>query len=346
MVPRLAVACLLAFVGGLSVVETASATTITVNSGSDGGGSGCTLRKAITASNTLSASTACPAGSGTDTIVLAVPKVTLSLGGTGDNLNVAGDLDVTGVVTIQGQAGGTVIDAAHVDRVLDVRSGGQVKLQDVTLTGGVAPAGANGSAFTTDSAGATTGDPGAPGEDGGAIRNAGVLALQGVTVSGNATSHGGAGFSPPVTVGAQSFAGPGGQGGSGGGIASSGLLTVTNSTISANTTGAGGAGAIGNGGNGTAASRNGHSGFGGAGGNGGDGGGISSTGTSSIADSVITANHTGAGGLAPTGTAARARRSRRAPAAQAAGGLAPSAARAAGAAQSSRPPGRCESPAA
>ena len=298
MVLRLITAACWASVAGLVFAPVVAATPMTVNSTGDAiAASGpCTLREAILASNTQTASGGCPAGNGDDTITLAVSKVTLAIPGASEDADHTGDLDVTGKLTIQGQPGGTTISAAGLDRVLDVRSSAQLTVQDVTLTGGVAPAGLDSNGSLGDNP--EVGVAGGPGEDGGAVRNAGVMVLRRVTITGNTTSRGGTGSPVTGVVGSGVNAGAGGGGGSGGGIASSGSLTVSNSTISGNTTGAGG-----NGGDGTAgfATGPGLDGQGGAGGRGGDGGGIYTTGISDVADSVITGNRTGAGGLGGNG---------------------------------------------
>ena len=258
----------------------AAATTMTVNDGGDvSGASFCTLRDAIIAANSGVVTGGCPAGTNDDTIVLAVPTVTLSQARSGADTAQKGDLDVTRTVTIQGAAGGTTIDAAHLDRVLDVMFGAQVSLQNLTLTGGLSQA---------------SGGAGSDGEDGGGIRNAGTLTLDHVTVSGNATSPGATGASG--TAG-----GLGGHGGRGGGIASTGPLTIADSVVSGNTTGVGGAGGLGVGAAGTSGSHAGVEGDGGSAKSGGDGGGIYSAGASTVTDSTISGNHTGAGGQGGSG---------------------------------------------
>jgi CSLREA domain-containing protein len=291
-------------VAGLAVPALASATTITVNSSADhiAAGGDCTLREAILAANTQTARGGCAAGSGADAIVLAVPRVTLALAGSGEDGDLTGDLDVTGVVTITGAAGGTVIDGAGLlDRVFDIRSSAQATVTNVTITGGVAPVGADGTGVSLANPGFQLGNDGGAGEGGGGVRNAGVLKLQGVTISDNATSKGGSGDSVSAPD-RGSAGGAGGPGGAGGAIASSGSLTVANATITANATGPGGTGggAVGP----SSAAPNGLDGLdglAGAGGAGGPGGGIYSTGLTTISDSVISNNHTGPGGQGGAG---------------------------------------------
>ena len=183
-------ACALAGAGA------AGAATITVNSGGDAlaNDGQCTLREAVLSSTNLTATGGCaPAASGDDTIVLAVGRVTLSQAGAYEDNGMTGDLDVHRTLTIQGAPGGTTIDGAHLDRVLDVLAGGGLTLQDVTVTGGVAPVGSDGFGTGTNGGGQLFGNPGDPGGDGGGIRSAGALTLRRVTVTQNATGGGGDG---------------------------------------------------------------------------------------------------------------------------------------------------------
>jgi hypothetical protein len=242
----------------------AVAATITVDNGEDPTSpqSGvCSLREAIRASETHSAIGGCSAGSGTDTIVLAVPKVTLTIKGAGEDQDETGDLDLTGSITIEGQASGTVIDGSQLgDRVFDVQSGANASLSNLTVTGGRPSAGGL-DVF---------------GEDGGGIRNAGTLQLKGVTVTKNATANG----VPFLHLGTDS--------GNGGGIASSGALTMSDCTVSENATGDAGQGS-------EALSQ------GEVGGTAGAGGGIYAAGPTTIADSTIFGNRTGSGGAGGLG---------------------------------------------
>ncbi len=93
------------------------AATITVTTAADdyNVGATCSLREAITAANTDAAFGGCPAGSGTDTIVLSAGSYELTRSGAGDNTNATGDLDIHGDLTIQGtDATTTVITAAGI----------------------------------------------------------------------------------------------------------------------------------------------------------------------------------------------------------------------------------------
>jgi hypothetical protein len=174
-------------------------------------------------------------------------------------------------LTIMGQgASSTSVSAGNLSRVFNVGSGSpgsMVLIENLTLSGGHSPSGANG----------------------GAILNAGNLTISGSTLMGNSTGSGADGAAtPPGFPG-----GSGGSGGSGGAISSSGTLTISNSTLQGNSTGSGGAGAAGN------------QGDGGPGGSGGDGGAVFSSGTMTILASALTGNSSGAGGAGGiAGTAA------------------------------------------
>ncbi|HRF46545.1 MAG TPA: choice-of-anchor Q domain-containing protein [Anaerolineales bacterium] len=85
----------------------------------------CSLREAIQAANTNAAVDACPAGSAStvDIIYLADASYALGIPGTGEDLNVTGDLDVKDGSSIQIQGapfGATEISGGFGDRVFDV----------------------------------------------------------------------------------------------------------------------------------------------------------------------------------------------------------------------------------
>jgi CSLREA domain-containing protein len=230
----------------LSPARPAHAATITVNSTADviADDGQCTLREAITAANsdTASGSTEgeCDAGSGADTITLPAGTYTLTIAGAGEDSNATGDLDITSDITINGAgADSTVISANGLDRVLQVHGGATVELNGVTLSNGISPNGAddahcNGggvrnqgaltihSSIVTGNASGTNTTSG-NGCNGGGVSNESTLTLDNSTISGNATGNGSSG-----------------HGGHGGGVfISSGTVTIENSTISGNTTGNG-----------------------------------------------------------------------------------------------------------
>lgn len=279
-----------------------AAATITVNtqldelSATDGH---CSLREAVTAANTDTASGSaageCAAGSGTDTIQVPAGTYKLTILGAFDNSNLSGDIDINSNLTIVGAGAATTkIDAAGLDRAFDIEVNRSVTLQGLTITGGRAPDGS--------SAPVNSGQPGGPGESGGGIRNAGTLTVIDCVITSNASGNGGSGgaavgadSSTGGVAGGQGMGGGGGDGGDGGGVSSSGPLTLIRTSVIANITGSGGSGAPGSGGQGGPHASGGE-GVGGSGGAGGSGGGVFSTDTLTANASTFSGNVTGNGG--------------------------------------------------
>ncbi|MDX6727620.1 MAG: fibronectin-binding autotransporter adhesin, partial [Baekduia sp.] len=215
---------IMAVLASLAGASSACAATINVDvrndvvSSTDGH---CSLREAVTAANTDTASgtTAgeCPRGdAGGDVVVLAAgdPYVLTTANG--------GALRITSSLTISGPgAANTTIDAGATSRVLDVGASPAAAVSGVTITGGRAPDG---------TAPASSGTGGS----GGGIRNGGVLTLADVTVRANRAGSGLAGSNDPA------IGHPGSPGGAGGGIYNTGTLTLIRTTVADNTAGAGG----------------------------------------------------------------------------------------------------------
>ena len=172
----------------------------------------CTLRAAIMEANDLA---------GADTITLPIGTYTLTIAGIED-LGVAGDLDITGDLTINGAGQATtIIDGGALDRVFQVH-GVTVEISDVTIR--------NGSAA------------------GGGIHSTGTLTLNRSTVSGN-TATGGAGGIVNIrgTLNIIDSTISGNIAGSGGGVANvAGTAVLTNVIVSGNTAGTGRGGGIAN----------------------------------------------------------------------------------------------------
>jgi CSLREA domain-containing protein len=119
----------------------------------------CSLREAVLAAS---------AG---DTISLAAGHYRLTIPGSGEDVGLTGDLDLTKDLTIQGASPrSTVIDATGGDRVFDVASGVHAQITAVTVTGGQAAG------------------------DGGGIRNFGVLGLTQDAIVGNLAQGSGGGI--------------------------------------------------------------------------------------------------------------------------------------------------------
>ncbi|MBI2612881.1 CSLREA domain-containing protein [Candidatus Kaiserbacteria bacterium] len=172
----------------------------------------CSLREAIGAANALA---------GADVVTLPAGTYTLSIVGTGEDLNATGDLDITDDLTVSGAgAATTIIDGGGIDRVLTVFSGVTVLIDAVTIQNGDPEAGAGAGgvlnagtltltkSIVTDNTGENFG---------GGILNTGTLTLTDTTVSDN------------ILLGSNTSGG-------GGGIFSSGTLTLTRSTVSGNST--------------------------------------------------------------------------------------------------------------
>jgi hypothetical protein len=246
-----------------------------------GPGEGCSLREAITAASSDTAFGGCTTGSvGPDIIQLAVGTYTLTRGGTNEDSNTTGDLDITGgMLSIKGStSGATIIDGGSIDRVFHIRVG--TSLYDLVITHGKTNTAAGGSAR------------------GGGIYNTSGLNLDHVQVQFNQTEDGpsnsGGGIyngGGVITISNQSSiqgnsVGNGNTTGCGGGIYNQvdgippnlrGTLDIDHTLIGYNTCGTTSKTVAGIGGN---------------------GGGIFSTGTEALVtidDSVITANQAGDG---------------------------------------------------
>jgi CSLREA domain-containing protein len=210
----------------------AVASVLTPNTFDDenGGGSGCSLREAILASNTDAPFGGCPAGGGADTIALAAGTYALSIppGTTGDD----GDLDVAGQLTIS-HAGVTqsAIDGAGIDRVIHVLPTGNLTALGFTVRNGRTA------------------------QSGGGVRNEGTLNLSNLTVRANETtaSYGGgianAGMATMsltnVTITGNRAEGDGGGIDQGlGGLANLNNVTITGNTADTDGDAGGGGGVL------------------------------------------------------------------------------------------------------
>ncbi len=143
--------------------------------------SNCTLREAIIAANTDTASggayAECPAGSGADTILLPPGTYTLTLAGTGEDNSLTGDLDLKSDLTIQGNGFGcllnptcTSINGNGIDRVFDITTTAHITITELDIVLGQVNFG------------------------GGGVRNRGALRLKDVYFSNNSTTSGGGGL--------------------------------------------------------------------------------------------------------------------------------------------------------
>jgi CSLREA domain-containing protein len=221
------IAALTALIASAVYVTPARAASIVVNTAGDtvNAGNGlCSLREAITAANTNTASGPgageCAAGSGADTISFAGNyTITLSAG--------FGQLPiVTSPITINGNGAANTVIRAHASpntatmRVFYVNSGGNLTLNRVTVRNGRC----NGSCtLLVDS--------------GGGILNFGTLKVTSSVITANsASSLGGGIYSQLATLTVTNSVVRGNSADHGGGIESSGTLTVAKSTFSGNST--------------------------------------------------------------------------------------------------------------
>jgi CSLREA domain-containing protein len=213
-VTALATALLLALGGALPAAATVLAVTKTADSADGKCNEDCSLREAVIASRHLA---------GPDVIVLGPGVHRLTLGaGQGPDGEATGDLDLQQSLVIAGAgASRTVIDAAGIDRAIDVLAGATVELADLALRNGATAGG------------------------GGAIRNAGALSLLRVTVSDSTAGESGGGIlsegAATLTVVASTVSGNE-AGGTGGGIATGGSVHIHDATLSGNHSGAAGGG--------------------------------------------------------------------------------------------------------
>jgi CSLREA domain-containing protein len=261
-----------------------AAGTIIVNSTSDaanGADGFCTLREAINAANTNTASGVtpgeCAAGSGSDTIDLTGVTGTITLV---DQLPfIVTDMSIIGPGANQLTIARSTADGTPRSRIFTILGQGQpltVNISSLRISKGHWLDGVNGG----DGGGIWTGpdtnvnlinmviqdnttgngDPGSGGRGGG-VFNLGTMTITGSTINGNTTGSAGTD--------------PGAFGGYGAGIYNAGTLTLINTTVSGNTAG-----------DGASPSQGGY------------GGGIFNLGlTVTLINSTVSDNHAGSGGL-------------------------------------------------
>ncbi len=128
----------------LGVASVAQANLINVDVlADDAGGSlpGCSLREALRAANGTP-TTDCGAAGADDVLELASGTHQLSIGGTGENAALTGDLDVTNNVVIRPApgAGPVTIDGGDLDRAFELVSG-DLGLEDLTISNGTSSSG-------------------------------------------------------------------------------------------------------------------------------------------------------------------------------------------------------------
>jgi Ca2+-binding RTX toxin-like protein len=200
------------------------------------------LRAAIQEANALA---------GQDTIILPSGTYTLAITGIGEDFSSTGDLDVSSDIIIMGAgAGRTFIDAADIDRVLDVRPGASLTLMGVTLQNGLAVNSAGirnaGTLELVDSVVTGNVASGVVNSLGGGIGNAGgTLTLTRVTISNNSAAvHGGGLYSSggSITATESTFNNNSATFNGGGISVFTGSFQIADSTLSRNTAGVDGGG--------------------------------------------------------------------------------------------------------
>jgi len=206
--------------------HTAQAASITVD------GTACTLADAITAANTDTAKGGCPAGSGTDTITLMKDVVLAAALPT-----------ITSVVTIEGQ--GHKIDGNGGNfSVLGSALGGNLTLNQATVSGGSNTSGLGGGIYAVNSATVTlnsctvSGNTAVGGSGGGIYAyNSATVTLNNSTISRNAAiNYGGGIYAEFATIMLNSCTISGNSASNGGGIyAGLAMVTLKSSLISGNT---------------------------------------------------------------------------------------------------------------
>jgi CSLREA domain-containing protein len=208
----------LAFVLTLALASPAQAATITVNSTNDTAADdgACTLREAITAANTNSASGAtvgeCAAGGGDDVINVGV-EGTVNLDGALPDLSSNMEIEGPGAdqFTVRRSTGGGY-------RIFTITSGSVVSISGITVSGGNASFSSGGGIYNdggtlTIISSTISGNSALTG--GGIHNREGILTISGSTISGNSAGLGGGVFSDTFLSGTQK-------------------TTITNSTISGN----------------------------------------------------------------------------------------------------------------
>ncbi len=232
--------------GGLALLlalgqAPALAATINVN------GVICTVIDAITAANNDKPTGGCPGGSGADTITLPAGSIHTLTSVNNTTYGPTGLPLVTTAITIEGNGSTITRDGtAPAFRILAIGTGGDLTLQETTITGGISSGGGLSGGGVENLGTLTLTQSTVSGNSadryGGGLRNAGTLTLTHSTVSGNSAPFGGGVYSTGTatlthsTVSGNSAAG-GCCGGRGGGILTlGGTLTLTNSTVSGNST--------------------------------------------------------------------------------------------------------------
>jgi CSLREA domain-containing protein len=243
--------------------------------------SDCSLREAIRAANTNQPIDACPAGTGSDTVILKSATYNLTKVGINEDDGKIGDLDIFDDLQVVGaNLANTIIDGQASDRIFHVHGDVTVKFTNLTLRNGFAPpdsfygGGAilNGGGeqvagaiqvinclLTLNKAANTGGGLDNSGSAtlidvslisnqaavGGGIFNGGSLVIDGATFSQNIAEDTGGGLDNNSGATLRNVTiSTNSAGGNGGGLFNDGSLTLLNLTIAGNNTGLNNAGTV------------------------------------------------------------------------------------------------------
>jgi CSLREA domain-containing protein len=249
---------MISLISGAVTTETHAAfdevtgTQIVVNTTNDelNSNGNCSLREALKAANLDLAVDACPAGNGSDTIILPIGTYTLTIAGSNENAGLTGDLDINNSLSILG--GGmrdTLIDGNQLDRVFHITGEFTVKISGLSIQNGKAakdePTGYGGAAILNSIDGDLTLTKSIltanqAGFTGGGLDNAGIATLIDVTINGNSAETGGGIFSNgTIYLSDSTFSGNTATV-NGGGFDNNRSATLTNVTINGNSAPIGG----------------------------------------------------------------------------------------------------------
>ena len=184
---------------------------------------GCSLIDAITAANTNTATGGCTAGSGADTINLPTNSTHTLTSVNNSTYGPTGLPVISTNITIDGNGSTITRSSVSAFRIFAIGSGGNLTLQETTVSGGV-----------TDGSGG-----GAYDGFGGGVYNRGTLTLTDSTITGNRANRGGGGVSnyhSTATLSHSTITGNSAIYGGGGGVDNDFYSTVTlsHSTITGN----------------------------------------------------------------------------------------------------------------
>jgi len=232
------------------VFLTPAGNTITVNSTTDVANSSdglCTLREAITAANTNTASgvTAgeCAAGgSGSDTITFSITG-TINLASAFPDI--ASDMAINGPAADQMTVQHSTAGGTPNFRIFKINSGNTVSISGLTISNGQTPASDGGGILNDQSVldlRNCTVSGNSANHGGGIENNFGTLSVTNSTFTGNSAVNNGGGIDSHSTLNIVNSTFSGNSANGGGAVMSDGIATVTNSTLTGNTAIANGGG--------------------------------------------------------------------------------------------------------